>query len=85
MADYTITLTDAEVKAFESVTVDVDAWLTNAGQNRAKKAKEIILSQLILHCNDNEIAIATGETAQIQQAYDLNIVDKASSTPPPTP
>jgi hypothetical protein len=85
MADYTITLTDAEVKAFESVTVDVDAWLTNAGQNRARIAKEIILSKLILHCNDNEIAIATGETAQIQQAYDLNIVDKASSTPPPTP
>tara|TARA_R100001460_G_scaffold8549_1_gene21098 strand:+ start:1394 stop:1651 length:258 start_codon:yes stop_codon:yes gene_type:complete len=84
MADYTITLTDAEVKAFESVTVDVDAWLTNAGQNRARIAKEIILSKLILHCNDNEIAIATGETAQIQQAYDLNIVDKASSTPPPT-
>jgi phosphoribosylaminoimidazole (AIR) synthetase len=85
MADYTITLTDAEVKAFESVTVDVDAWLTNAGQNRARIAKEIILSKLILHCNDNGIAIATGETAQIQQAYDLNIVDKASSTPPPTP
>ena len=85
MANYTITLTDSEVKAFESVTVDVDALLTNAGKNRARIAKEIILSKLILHCNDNEIAIATGETAQIQQAYDLNIVDKASSTPPPAP
>ena len=85
MADYTITLTEAEVKAFESVTVDVDAWLTNAGQNRARIAKEIILSKLILHCNENEIAIATGEAAQIQQAYDLNVVDKATSALPPTP
>ena len=85
MADYTITLTEAEVKAFESVTVDVDAWLTNAGQNRARIAKENILSKLILHCNENEIAIATGEAAQIQQAYDLNVVDKATSAPPSTP
>jgi len=85
MADYTITLTAAEVKAFESITTDVDEWLTNAGKNRARIAKEIILSKLISHCNENDIAIATGETAQIQQAYNLGIVDKATSTPPSIP
>ena len=44
MADYTITLTDTEVKSLETVMVDVDEWITNAAQNRARIAKEEILS-----------------------------------------
>ena len=85
MADYTITLTATEVKAMKYICTDVDDWITNAATNRARIAKEIILSKLILHCNENEIAIATGEAAQIQQAYDLNVVNKATSAPPSTP
>ena len=77
MADYTITLTDTEVKAFDYVTGDIDDWITNVAQNRARKAKEAIIALLLTPCNANDIAMATGEAAQIQQAYDLNVVQKA--------
>lgn len=76
MADYTITLTDTEVKSLETVMVDIDEWTTNAITNRARLAKEDILAANMKHCNENSIALATGEDAQVQQAYDLNVVEK---------
>lgn len=77
MADYTITLTETEVKSMEYVMADVDEWITNAAQNRARMAKEEIIALLVSHCNANSIAIQTGEDAQVAQAYELGIVSKA--------
>ena len=77
--DYTITLTDTEKKSMEYIAVDVDDWITNAAQNRARIAKEEILALNTKHCNDNSIAIAVGEDAQVTQAYTLGVVKKASS------
>jgi len=74
--DYTITLTDTEKKSMEYIAVDVDAWITNAATNRARKAKEEIIDKLVAHCNANSIALAVGEDAQVTQAYDLNVVEK---------
>lgn len=74
MADYTITLTDTEIKSMKTVMVDVDEWITNAAQNRARIAKEDILAANMAHCNANGITIASGEDAQVQQAYDLEVV-----------
>ena len=74
--NYTITLTDTEKKSMEYIAVDVDEWITNAATNRARKAKEEILDKLYKHCNENSIALAVGEDAQVTQAYDLNIVEK---------
>lgn len=76
MADYTVTLTDTEVKSLETVMVDIDDWITNAATNRARIAKEDILAANMKHCNANGITLATGEDAQVQQAYDLNLVTK---------
>ena len=76
MADYTVTLTDTEVKSLETVMVDIDDWITNAATNRARIAKEDILAINMKHCNANGITLATGEDAQVQQAYDLNLVTK---------
>ena len=76
MADYTVTLTDIQVKALETVMVDIDDWITNAATNRARIAKEDILAINMKHCNANGITLATGEDAQVQQAYDLNVVTK---------
>ena len=75
--DYTITLTDTQTKSMEYITPDVDEWITNATVNRARKAKQEIISKLVAHCNANSIAIATGEDAQVTQAYTLNVVKKA--------
>ena len=66
MADYTVTLTDIQVKALETVMVDIDDWITNAATNRARLAKEEILTINMKHCNANGITLATGEDAQVQ-------------------
>ena len=83
--DYTITLTDTEKKSMEYITPNVDDWITNAATNRARIAKKDIIAKLVEHCNAKGIAIATGEDAQVTQAYDLKVVEKASSTDPSAP
>ena len=75
--DYTITLTDTEKLAMEHDCADIDEWITNAAQNKARIVKEKIIALNTAHCNANSIAIAVGEEAQVQQAYDLKVVDKA--------
>ena len=74
--EYTITLTDTENKSMEYIAVDVDDWITNAATNRARIAKLEIIDKLVTHCNENSIALAVGEDAQVTQAYDLNVVEK---------
>jgi len=82
MPDITISITDTEKKALETVMIDIDVWTDNAVTNRARIAKEEIISLLVAHCNANSIAIATGEDAQVTQAYDLGVVSKATTTEP---
>ena len=72
--DYTITITETQKKAMETIAVDIDYWITNAAQNRARIAIEEIVALLVAHCNDNSIALAVGEDAQVTQAYDLGVV-----------
>lgn len=85
MPDITISITDTEQKALETVMVDIQEWTDNAVTNRARIAKDEIISQLVAHCNANSIAIATGEDAQVTQAYDLGIVSKATAEQPSVP
>ena len=82
--DYTITLTDTEKKSMESITADVKEWITNAAINRARQAKDEIIAALITQCNNNSKTIATGEDAQVTQAYTLGIVTKATPAPNPS-
>ena len=74
--EYKIILTETEKLAMESITDNVFDWISNAATNRARIAKEEIISELVTHCNANEIALAVGEAKQVQQAYDLKIVSK---------
>ena len=76
--DYTITLTDTEKKSMEYIAVDIDAWITNAAQDRARIAKEKIIALNTAHCNANSIAIAVGEDAQVTQAYTLGLIKTAA-------
>ena len=77
MPDITVTLTDAESKAMTWVAADTTEWVENAVQVRAAAAIEKITAILVAHCNANNITIATGEAAQIQQAFDLNLIETA--------
>ena len=75
--DYTITLTDTEVKSLEFVAVDNLEWIKNAAIERARVAKNEIVALNTKHCNANSIAIAVGEDAQVSQAYTLGIIKTA--------
>ena len=82
--DYTITITETEKKAMETICVDVDGWITNAAQNRARIAIEEIVALLVAHCNENSIALEVGQDNQVAQAYTLGVVSKATAgTPDP--
>jgi len=75
--DYTITITETQKKAMETIAIDIDDWITNAATARANIAIQEIVAKLITHCNENEIAMAVGQDAQVTQAYDLGIVERA--------
>ena len=71
---YTVGLTTAEYRAFEYVSSDVEFWISNAAKNRARKAIDEIVSMNTQYCNANSIQIAVGTTAQVNQAYDLGVI-----------
>jgi hypothetical protein len=83
MADYTVTLTDTEKTAMEYIAFDVDHWISNAAHNRARIAIEEIIKLNTAHCNDNSIAIAVGREAQVAQALELGVIDKAADRSEP--
>tara|TARA_B100000683_G_C12375640_1_gene509046 strand:- start:353 stop:613 length:261 start_codon:yes stop_codon:yes gene_type:complete len=78
MTNYTVTLTDTEQTAMEYISVDVYDWITNAAKNRARIAIEEIIRLNTAYCNDNSIAIAVGRDAQVAQALELGVIDKAA-------
>ena len=77
MPDITVSLTDTENKSLEYVTTSIQDWADNALKNRARIAKDEIISLLVTHCNANSVAIATGEDAQVTQSYSLGVVKTA--------
>ena len=78
MSNHTVTLTDTETKSLEYVAASNQDWIDNAVKNRARIAKEEIISLNTAHCNANSIAIAVGEAAQVDQAYTLGVVKTAA-------
>ena len=78
MPDITVVLTDTQNKCMEYASVSVQDWANNALHNRARIAQEEIIAALVAHCNENEIAIATGVDAQVTQAFELGVVKTAA-------
>lgn len=76
MPNLTTELTDLELRAFRTIAADPQEWATNAIKTRVRNANKMICQALFDHCNENEIAMAVGQTAQIQQAFDLGIVEE---------
>jgi uncharacterized protein (DUF2336 family) len=76
--DYTITITETQKKALEFIALDVDVWITNAAIARAESAIQEIIDLLVAHCNENEVALAVGQDAQVAQAYSLGVIKTAA-------
>ena len=84
MSEYTITLSSSEEKALKTVMVDIKEWGTNFTKVRAETAIADITAKLLEHCNANNIALATGVEAQIDQAYSLGLVKEVTAEESPT-
>ena len=72
--NFNFDISDIDKLAFDYATVDPDTWVEGAAINRIAIARQEILTKIQEHCNENEIALAVGADAQIQQAFDLNVV-----------
>ncbi len=73
----TIEITDAEYQCLEYIAADPSDFVDNAATFRARAAKDEILPLLMAYCNEKNIALATGEAAQIEQAYNLKVIKTA--------
>lgn len=78
MVDITVTITESENKALGYAAVSQQEWAENAITERARRAGDEIIAILLKHCNANNITIATGREAQINQAFTLNLVESAA-------
>ena len=78
MPNITVALTDTQNKCMEYAAADVQDWADNALHNRARIAQDEIIAALVAHCNANEIALATGEDAQVAQAFELGVAKTAA-------
>ena len=79
MPNITVSITDTQEKCLLTVMANTTDWAENLLHSRALNAQEDIIAKLVAHCNANDIAIATGVDAQVQQAYDLGVVDTAEN------
>ena len=85
MVDYRITVNDVNNKVLGYVANSQQEWIENCVSARMISAKNEIITILVAHCNENGITIATGEDAQINQAFDLGIVKLAKDRTPSNP
>ena len=77
---YTVTVTDTEDKALQTVCADVSEWINSVASHNAKVAIENIVDKNTKHCNANSIAIGVGITAQVDQALNLGITTTSVET-----
>ena len=79
MTNFTITLTSAQEKAINTVAVDITDWVTNVATATADSAIDHMTRILLPHCNKNNIAIAVGVEAQLDQALELGLISNAEA------
>ena len=73
----TTEVTDSQYRCLEYITIDPADFVENAATFRAHLAKQEILPLLVAYCNEKNISLATGESAQIEQAYTLGVIKTA--------
>lgn len=69
MANYTITLTEAEDKALSYVSLSQDNWIQNAVHERCRVAIEEIVALTVQKCLDTNTAIPGSKDAMVELAF----------------
>ena len=79
MVDITVSLSNTENKALEYAAASVQDWADNALQNRARIAGDEIIAMLQAYANENDVQMAVGRDAQIDQAFELGVATTAAA------
>jgi hypothetical protein len=69
MANYTITLTEAENKALSVVSLTQDDWIQNAVHERCRIAIEEIVALTVQKCLETNTAIPGSKDAMVELAF----------------
>jgi hypothetical protein len=74
---FTVSLTDTQKKTMDYWMEDIQGFLDNITNENIRRASDEIVAKLVDHCNANEIQLATGKDAQVEQAFTLEVVTTA--------
>ena len=78
--DYTVTLTEAQRKALEYVSLDASEWINNAATSRCDTAINEICAIYTNHKLDNNEAITVvGKDAMVLAAYSEGLIQSAAA------
>ena len=81
MPNYTVTVTDAQDLALNTQMVGVGTYINTVIESQLVFAQQSIQNDLLKYCNDNDVAMAVGIDAQVQQAFDVGIAHTLTATP----
>jgi hypothetical protein len=78
MANYTITLTEAEDKALSHAALSQDDWIQNAVHERCRIAIEEIVTLTVQKCLDTNTTIPGSKDAMVELAFTKGWVKTAA-------
>ena len=81
MPSYTVTVTDAQDLALNTQMVGVGTYINTVIESQLVFAQQSIQNDLLKYCNDNDVAMAVGIDAQVQQAFDVGIAHTLTGKP----
>ena len=81
MPNYTVTVTDAQDLALNTQMVGVGTYINTVIESQLVFAQQSIQNDLLKYCNDNNVAMAVGIDAQVQQAFDVGIAHTLTAKP----
>lgn len=81
MPSYTVTVTDVQDLALNSQMVGVGTYINTVIESQIVFAQKAIQSDLLEYCNANNVAMAVGIDAQVQQAFDVGIAHTLTERP----
>ena len=82
MPSYTVTVTDVQDLALNSQMVGVGTYINKVIESQIVFAQQKIQDDLLKYCNANNVAMAVGVDAQVQQAFDVGVAHTLTEKPP---